>query len=200
MSWANDRPNIVRGYIECDELFNRPLELTAPASLDVYDGRAVTLFEEALDSAFFNSNFHESISKFKDPDLCPTEYLARLAIEQGVTVWYNGETEAHQRELIKTAKSIHRKAGTVTGLLESLRALDVNCSLTATDKPYEIVLLSNTQLTPLLTSRIIDRIELCKSERDTINIESQSHTNSTYYRARPTLARISVYSKSQFTD
>ena len=167
---------------------------------DLYDGSAVTTIEEAIDSALFNISFREGFSKYKDPELCPVDFLSMLAIEHGVTVWYHGEAEADQRNLIKNAKDIHRKAGTIKGITDAIKSLNLDCVIVPSAIPYQLTITSAALLTPEITTRLRERIEYVKSERDTVFIENTIKTNSKRYRILPTLIRVSVYTKSQFTD
>ena len=171
MSWVNDNRNVTRDYLDIDELFTRPIQMTPMPERDLYHGRSVTALEEALDSAFFNVHTNGGLFKFKDPFLCPADHLPALAVETGVSGWYTGTSEQQQRETIATSKDIHRKAGTLQGITQAIATLGIDIAVTSSSVPYRLTVLSNTLLTPELTELVTDRITRYKSERDEIYIE-----------------------------
>lgn len=196
MSWENGLQNAIRDYLMVDELFTRPLQISSMPERDKYHGRSATALEEALDSAFFNINLKREITPFKDANTCPVDYLSLLAIEAGVSWWYLGEPEQTQRETIAQSRDIHKKAGTINGVLNAISSLGLNVSIAASERPYSLIVQSQTILNPELSSRLYERIDIYKSERDDIYLKIDVQSKSKRYRATSTLLRASYYSKT----
>lgn len=200
MSWVNDKGNHLVDYLMIDEIFTRPLPLVELAERDQYDGRAITALEEALDSAFFNANVKNGVTKYKDPNKCPTEYLARLSVEYGVHGWYEGEADEDRRATIKSAKSIHRQAGTIKGLTAAIESLGLDVLVTPSDRPYTLTLLTGDTLSADVTRKVMERTAMYKSERDYIYIQTETAGTHTHYRALPSMVRTTYFATSQVSE
>lgn len=196
MSWVNDKINAIRDYLDVNELFTRPVQLSPMPEQDIYHGRSVTTLEEALDSAFFNAFTNLGISRFKDPVTCPKSHLPALAVERGVFDWYNGSSEKIQRQTIVESKEIHRRAGTLKGITQAISSLGIDIAVQASSNPYRLTVLSNTNLTPALTDLVTDRITRYKSERDEIYIERVVPAETTDFYADVSFISAGYYSHS----
>lgn len=197
MSWVNDHKNVVRDYIHIDELFTRPVQFSPMPKADAYEGRNRTALEQALDSAFFNAAVNLGIRKFKDPLTCPPEHLHKLAIEKGVFDWYQEADIGVQREMVATSKEIHRKAGTIQGLTQAIKQMGVEFTISNTSEPYELKLITTSNLTATMMQQMNDRITRYKSERDNVNFERIVPTRTDEYYAVATYSQVSYYTTSE---
>lgn len=197
MSWVNDNPNVTRDYLDVDELFTRPVQMTPMPQRDLYHGRSVTALEEALDSAFFNAYTNAGLTRFKDPFRCPADHLPALAVETGVSGWYQGTSLQQQRKTIATSKEIHRRAGTLQGITQAISTLGLDVAVTSSSVPYRLTVLSNTLLTPELTELVTDRITRYKSERDEIYIEKVVPAEYKHFYGCPSFITAGYHSTSK---
>lgn len=200
MSRVSGQPNLIRDYIWIDEILTRPLQLSPMPARDIYHGRSLTVLEEALESAFYNTTLNLGLSISKNPDQCPPESLPALAVETGVNGWYVGTSIKGQREVIKTSKALHRSAGTLRGITAAIKDLGVEAIVTATYKPYELLLVTTTNFTPELSESLVDRIERYKSERDVIRFERHAPASAQTYRAEVSLITAGYHSCSVYPE
>lgn len=196
MPYFNDQRNVPLDYIMLDDFFSRPLAISAQPERDIYHGRDMTVLEEALDCAFFNSSIQKKLHPFKNPNTCPVDFLDALAMEHGVTEWNQFNSTKEKRELIKSSKEIHQQAGTIEGLTNAIRILGLNVLVTQSSRPYTLSFTSTQLLTPQITKAVTDRVTLYKSERDLVFFESSISAINKQYHANITMMRASYYAKS----
>lgn len=129
-----------------------------------------TSFEHALKALVSSDNFYDWLT---DPQKTDANLLDIMAKEAGVLDWFNSDLDSDKRSSIEKAPSIHRKAGTHSGIKEALEALGCRASVKKGSKPYSIHifnLVTDKPLTVDLQNRLYKRVESNKSERDTFEL------------------------------
>ena len=79
--------------------------------------------ERALVYAYDGQPLPVLIPRLKDPATCPVEYLPVLAYEYSVDVWSNTWPETIKRAVIKSARAIQARKGTIWAMKETLKTL-----------------------------------------------------------------------------
>lgn len=110
-----------------------------------------------------------------DPLKTDTRLLDLMAKEAGVKDWFFDDSELAKRQSIDLAHQIMQKAGTRTGLKDALEALGLGAIVSKGEQKYSLNISAEVPdgaLSPELYSRINQRIQNYKSERDSVSMET----------------------------
>lgn len=72
----------------------------------------------------------EILRDLHDPQKIPVKFLPVLAMALSVDHWRSDWSEAQKRKVCAASVSVHRKKGTLQGVVEALEALSMDCRIT----------------------------------------------------------------------
>ena len=134
-----------------------------------------TIIEESLEVAWTKvlEQTENPYPNLKNPRLCPDEFVALLAAEDGVLDYQPSDTLDQQRETTVNAFYIHSKAGSRVGIKNSLDVLNLVSYVRRGTEPYSIDIeakLLDQALSEQTLDRISTRVDTYKSERDSYSL------------------------------
>jgi len=162
-------------------------------------------FMRAVEKAFRSQleEVNEPFPELLQATLTPAQFLAALAAENGVTDWFETDTEAEQRSIAGDGLIIQKSAGTRKGLKQAAESIGLDAVVKPWFKiegkdPYQIFIEAFASEKPLdasTLSRLDARILNHKSERDAVSINIARTSSATPFVGVTTEVGVTITSQ-----